>query len=198
MERYVRTCRLILCCENLSKVIEPLRSRCLAIRVAAPSREEICGIVTTVAKREGVAFSAQAAGTVADASRRNLRRALLMAEAQRVAGDDASAVQLPDWELFIKELASKITTSQTPQTLLDARQYLYELLGNCIPASTIFQTLVRYLMPSLDEELRQQTVHWAAHYEHRLQQGDKGIYHLEAFIAKFMLLYKEYLMRMFC
>jgi hypothetical protein len=35
------SCRLILCCENLSKLIEPLRSRCLAIRVAAPAVPEV-------------------------------------------------------------------------------------------------------------------------------------------------------------
>ena len=34
---------------------------------------------------------------------------------------------------------------------------------------------------------------WAAYYEHRLQLGSKEIYHLEAFIAKFMSLYRQFL-----
>lgn len=41
MEKYASTCRLILCCNNQSKVIEPVRSRCLGIRVPAPSHDEV-------------------------------------------------------------------------------------------------------------------------------------------------------------
>ena len=41
MEKYAVTCRLILCCDSPSKLIAPLRSRCLGIRVAAPSEDEV-------------------------------------------------------------------------------------------------------------------------------------------------------------
>ena len=41
MEKCTSSCRLILCCNNPSKVIDPLRSRCLGIRVAAPTEAEI-------------------------------------------------------------------------------------------------------------------------------------------------------------
>lgn len=42
MEKYSSTCRLILCCNSQSKVIEPVRSRCLGIRVGAPTHDEVC------------------------------------------------------------------------------------------------------------------------------------------------------------
>lgn len=41
MEKYSSTCRLILCCNNQSKVIDPLRSRCLGMRIAAPSHDDV-------------------------------------------------------------------------------------------------------------------------------------------------------------
>lgn len=44
MEKYSSTCRLILVCNNQSKVMEPVRSRCLAIRIPAPSHEEVSSI----------------------------------------------------------------------------------------------------------------------------------------------------------
>ncbi|GFH25171.1 DNA replication factor C complex subunit 3, partial [Haematococcus lacustris] len=37
MEKYGAACRLIMVCNNVSKVMDPVRSRCMAIRVAAPS-----------------------------------------------------------------------------------------------------------------------------------------------------------------
>ncbi len=42
MEKYVGSCRLILCCNSTSRVIPAIRSRCLAIRVAAPTVDEVC------------------------------------------------------------------------------------------------------------------------------------------------------------
>jgi replication factor C subunit 3/5 len=41
MEKYASTCRLILCCESPSKLIGPLQSRCLGVRVAAPTVDEV-------------------------------------------------------------------------------------------------------------------------------------------------------------
>jgi replication factor C subunit 3/5 len=42
-----------------------------------------------------------------------------------------------------------------------------------------------------------QVVYWAAFYEDRMVTGSKDIFHLEAFIAKYMALYKEYLVNLF-
>jgi replication factor C subunit 3/5 len=41
MEKYMATCRLVLCCNSTSKVIPAIKSRCLGIRVAAPSIDEV-------------------------------------------------------------------------------------------------------------------------------------------------------------
>jgi replication factor C subunit 3/5 len=47
MEKYASSCRLILCCNSQSKVIEPVRSRCLGIRVGAPTEDEVSPIYLT-------------------------------------------------------------------------------------------------------------------------------------------------------
>ena len=41
MEKYMATCRLILITTSLSKVIAPVRSRCLPIRVSAPDNDVV-------------------------------------------------------------------------------------------------------------------------------------------------------------
>jgi replication factor C subunit 3/5 len=41
MEKYSGSCRLILCCNNPSRVIDPVRSRCLGVRVGAPGADEV-------------------------------------------------------------------------------------------------------------------------------------------------------------
>lgn len=205
MEKYAVGCRLILCCNNQSKVIDPVRSRCLGIRVPSPSHDDICSVLKTVSRKEKINLPDELAVNIARESSRNMRRAILMLESCHVqrrelggngmTGDQP--VQKTDWELYISQLAAEVTREQSPQRLLAARERLYELLINCIPADVILRTLALELMKNLDDDLKHEVIEAAAFYEHRIAQGSKDIFHLEAFIAKYMAIYKRYLNEMF-
>ena len=178
-------------------MIEPVRSRCLCVRVRAPSQPEIEARLQAVAAAEAwpplpEAFCAR----LAAASGGNLRRALLSLEAckaQQFPFQAAQAVAAPDWEQYIDEIAEDIRREQSPKQLLLVRGKLYELLVNCIPPEVILRQLTRALAARLDDELRHAVVRHAAGFEHRLQQGSKAIFHLEAFVARFMADYKNFL-----
>jgi replication factor C subunit 3/5 len=47
MEKYASTCRLILVCNSPSKVMEPVRSRCLGIRIPAPTIDDVSTITVS-------------------------------------------------------------------------------------------------------------------------------------------------------
>ena len=51
MEKYMTTCRLILCCNSTSRVIPAVRSRCLCLRVPAPTHEQISFILKQTCMR---------------------------------------------------------------------------------------------------------------------------------------------------
>jgi replication factor C subunit 3/5 len=203
MEKYTSTCRLILVCNSPSKVLEPVRSRCLMVRVAAPSVDDIVHVLQTAAAKEGLTVPDSLAVSIARESSRNVRRALLMLEASAVQHRSSSAlpadavVHKTDWELYIRTLAEDVTREQSPQRLQAAREKLYELLVSCIPATVILKTLVVELTRNLDDSLKTQVYYWAAFYEHRIACGSKEIFHLEAFLAKYMALYKRYLHELF-
>jgi replication factor C subunit 3/5 len=201
--RYSAQCRIILICNSPSKIIEPVRSRCLSIRIPAPSHDDIVQLLMQVAKRESCQCPFELAMKVSLHSDRNVRRAVMMLEAARVQVAPSSQmlasqpVQVPDWEIYITKLAREIMAEQTPSKLLQAREMLYELLVNCIPGDVIMTTLVNELMKAMDDSLKHEVAHWAAYYEHRLCQGSKDIFHLEAFVAKFMAVYKKWLISLF-
>ena len=75
------------------------------------------------------------------------------------------------------------------------RGKLFELLTNCIPPDMIMRGLVQSLMRKIPISVRHETIHWAAIYEHRMQSGAKHIFHLEAFVARFMSVYKRNLLQ---
>ena len=55
------------------------------------------------------------------------------------------------------------------------------------------QGLLGELVVNCDADLKPEVTQMAAYYEHRLQLGSKAIFHLEAFVAKFMAVHKRYL-----
>jgi replication factor C subunit 3/5 len=202
MEKYVASCRIVLCSSSACRVLEPIRSRCLAIRVPAPQEQEIADVLQAVAKRENFSVPDELALRLAKSSERNLRKAILSLEATRmralVAGSKVSlAADTPvvrtDWEEYIAAIAGQITREQTPTALLRVRERLYELLSHCIPAPLILRTLVLSLISKCDDSVRIPAVRWAAEYDHRLRLGTKDIFHLEAFVAQFMALYRRFL-----
>jgi len=200
MEKYVSTCRLILCCNSTSRVLEPVRSRCLGIRVPAPSNEDIINVLQNISKKEGFVLPLKLAQRIIDQSEKNLRKAILMLEATKVSFatlDDNTQIQQADWERFIAEMAREILEEQSPKRLLLIRGKMYELLTHCIPPELIIKKLTVELLKKLDADLKYEVVKWAAFYEHRLQIGSKAIFHIEAFIAKFMSIYKNFLVTAF-
>jgi replication factor C subunit 3/5 len=190
MERYMKTCRLILTCESASKIIPPLRSRCLAIRVPAPTPEQIQTALVKVAAAEKFALSPELAGKIAVKSDRDLRRALLIMESVAIqSAAPTKEMQLPQepWELAITRVSTMMLQEQTPRMALEVRGRLYELMAACLPPDFILKELALKLVAQISkEELKQRCLQAAAHFEHTLAQGGKDIFHLEAFVTRFM------------
>jgi replication factor C subunit 3/5 len=53
--------------------------------------------------------------------------------------------------------------------------------------------LLKELLSVCDNQLKPEIVAIAADLEHQMNLGDKEIFYLEAFVVKFMALYKKYL-----
>lgn len=195
MEKYMTTCRIILCANSTSKVIPAIQSRCLLVRIPAPTHEEIVTVLQNIAKKENCSLPMELAERISEKSNRNLRRAILLTEACRVNQypftADQPVIDL-DWEIYLKQTAQAILQEQTPKKLMEVRARLYELLTHCIPPDAIFVGLTKELVQNCDGELKTQLIGFAAEYEHRLTKGNKAIYHLEAFVAKFMAIYLEF------
>ena len=102
----------------------------------------------------------------------------------------------PDWEALIGQVAKEIMEEHSPARILQVRAKLYDLLTHCIPPTTILKTLTFKLIPQVDDALKADVIKWSAFYEHRIRMGSKVIFHLEAFVAKFMRIVEEHLMNM--
>ncbi|MCJ1392459.1 Replication factor C (RF-C) subunit [Xylographa bjoerkii] len=189
MEKYSPNLRLILLANSTANIIAPIRSRTLLVRVAAPTETEICQVLKKVGNKEGWSEAEGLNRRVAKESGRNLRRALLMFEAVHAMNekvDDKTPIPPPDWEALIAQIADEIMAEHSPARILQVRAKLYDLISHCIPPTTILKTLTFKLIPLIDDALKPDVIKWSAFYEHRIRLGSKHIFHLEAFVAKFM------------
>uniref|UniRef100_A0A1A9Z1Z1 Replication factor C subunit 3 n=1 Tax=Glossina pallidipes TaxID=7398 RepID=A0A1A9Z1Z1_GLOPL len=196
MEKYVATCRIILSVNSTSRIIPAIRSRCLGIRVGAPRPDEMATILQNISKKEGVVLPSDLAKRIVQKSERNLRLAILMLETCKVQQYPFTVQQEIvglDWKTYLRETANQIISEQTPAKLEKIRDRLYELLAQGVPPDVIFQGLAKDLVCNSDMSIKAKVLEYASLYEHRMQNGSKYIFHLEAFVAHFMNIYKKFL-----
>ncbi|KAL1934285.1 hypothetical protein VTP01DRAFT_6467 [Rhizomucor pusillus] len=194
MEKYTSSMRLILCCNSLSRIIAPVRSRCLLVRVARPKVDEVIHAMQNVAMQENFSLPTSLAKNIAEDAQCNLRSALLSLESTAVRHSDLSDISQAeklDWEVVISKIAKLILEEQSPARLLVIRNNLYELITRCIEPSLIIKDLAFELAKSVDDTLKSIIIEKAAFHEHRLRLGRKEIFHLEAFVASVMFAYKS-------
>lgn len=84
MEKYMSNMRLILCATSTSRIIAPIRSRCLLMRVGAPDEAEMTTVLKHVAKKEKFHLPEEVATQIYQESNGNLRKAILVLEALRM------------------------------------------------------------------------------------------------------------------
>ncbi|KAG1816623.1 P-loop containing nucleoside triphosphate hydrolase protein [Suillus variegatus] len=196
MEKYMSNMRIILCANSTSRLIAPIKSRCLLMRVAAPNPEEMQIVLEHVAKKLKFDLPEEASQQIAEDSGGNMRKALLVFEALKMQSPDLSGsltIAKPDWEIYCHKVADLIVQEQSPARVLEVRAKLYELLAHCIPPTIILKTVAERVVERVDEAMKADVMHWAAFYETRMRLGNKKIYHLEAWVVKVMSLYKHFM-----
>ena len=76
IEIYARSCRFIMTSSSLSRVIEPLRSRCLCIRVPKPNAEQIFDTMVHVMIQENLKLSLKKINEIINMSDVNIKTCL--------------------------------------------------------------------------------------------------------------------------
>ena len=70
------TCRMILVCKNIHKLIAPIRSRCINIRIPAPTHEQIYSILHNICKDNYFDIEANHLNKIIKESDRNMKNAI--------------------------------------------------------------------------------------------------------------------------
>ncbi|XP_068642125.1 uncharacterized protein [Aristolochia californica] len=193
MDCYTDACKIILCCEDDTNLLESVKGRCKLINVDAPVAHEILEVLVQIARKENFELPMTFAARIATKSKQNLRKAIMALEACKVHNypfADEQTIPL-GWEEVVTELATEILADPTPKRLVFARAKLQKLLVDFVHPKLILQRLVEQFLKGVNAGLKRQLYYWHAYYDRRLPPGTSALLKLEEFLAKFASIHRR-------
>ncbi|MED6181186.1 hypothetical protein PIB30_017160 [Stylosanthes scabra] len=193
IDRYSDICKLVLCCEDDSSIVEPVKNRFKIIKVDPPQTHQIAEVLIQIAKKEEIDVSHNFAAKIAIKSRQNLRKAIMALEACKAHNYPFSEEQpIPiGWEDMVIEVAAEILADPSFSRLMSIRGKFQMLLLDFVHPKLILQKLVEELLKRIEVSLKRELYYWHSYYERRLPPGTTASLKLEEFVAKFMSIYRK-------
>ena len=185
MEKYVNNCKFILINHQLSKVIEPIRSRCLCIRVPLPSTETVFESLFKIASKEKINLSLKEYNNIIKNSDNQIGKAiwLLQLHVLKIPYHVYWTDYLDKIINIIFEVDLKMSKTKYFNNMMKIRNLLYTIFITNIDTQLIIKELMNKLLMKVDSlDLKSKIIEVSSSYEFRLNLGKRHIIHLEAYI----------------
>ena len=190
METSSRTSRFILICNQSSKIIEPIQSRCAIFRFSRLDKQAMKEQLQYIARKEKVDLKPEAAERIVEFSEGDLRHAinaLQTASAYKEGCVDEKTVSLVIGEASPMQV-QKMIRKALYGDFTEARKVMYEIMGNFgFSGNEIIRQIQReiYKMSDLTPEQKADLSSIIGEYDYRHTQGANSDIQLSALLAQF-------------
>ena len=192
MEKYSENCRIIMIVNDLASIIDPIRSRCFALRIPAPNKDEIKNNLKSIKKSENVDINDKDLESITEKYGKNVRECITCLQMTSL-GNYNKRVYEPEYNNIFNLINSQIIKEQSAKSLREIRSLFMELLIHGFRASYIIYKMTSDLIDSnmIKEDIKRKIVEAGSLYDIRAKNGTKDFIHLEAFAAKIMMFIAE-------
>ncbi|MFB6085723.1 MAG: AAA family ATPase [Halodesulfurarchaeum sp.] len=130
MEQYYEATQFVITTRQPSKLISPIRSRCVPIPVRAPTREETVAVLESIATDEGVEYDEEGLSYLASYAEGDLREAILAAQTafEEIGELRGTAVLEPLQDVGLDDRIAEMLDAAEAGEFQDARSILDDLL----------------------------------------------------------------------
>lgn len=188
MEIYSRQCRFLFTCNNSSKIIDPIKSRCMIMCTSLPSikNNDIYNIIHNIALRENIDISADDLKNISTYSYNNLKKAIWMLNCKKLECDPR--IVLDDtFEKVVDLIFSCKTNNNYSEILINLRVNIYDIIITNIKGSEIIITILDKILTRIDNDMVYfKIVSYAAKYEYNLVHGRRDILNIDPFLIGIM------------
>lgn len=186
IEKYSKTCRFIMWCYSLSKVIEPLRSRCLCIHVPSQTEEELVKWTFNIAAMEKINLNLNTLTNIVETSCGNLKDILWKLDMYQYCGTITNCYQMA--------LSNLIDEILTTHNILTIRDLIYKMMITGITSCIIIKDILNIILTKITNHPKEKifsVINFASTYEYRLSKGRRDIIHVETFIENVISILKQ-------
>jgi len=202
MEKYSETCRFVMWCRSLSRVIDPIRSRCHCFRIQSPTNEQLFDIVSDISFKEHISLTLNDYHKIINRSDGSIKKILWMMQLKKIGEDFETSYEQTIDEIVVNLLESKkeidgIVTNiygSKMENLPKIRELFYNIMITNIPGTQIMKDIVKKLFDhkNVPDIAKLSIVEVSAHYEHNLIRGRREIMHFEGFIVSVIHILHNY------
>lgn len=183
MEKYSRTCRFIMLCNSMTQLIDPLKSRCLCIRIPAPTDPEILLNINYICSHENYELKLNGVKKILFNSNNNMNNALWILE--------CIMLNIPTYTSY-NNLIIDIVSLILEKVLSNdsyVQKMLYDILITNIEGTQIINDISMALCEHEDisDEKKYQIIKCASDVDFKISNGRREIIHLKDFITRVTL-----------
>lgn len=190
MEKYANTCKFIFISDQLSKIIEPIRSRCLLIRVPLPNKFKIMSSLINISKKENIKLKPKDYIEIIQKSENKMNIAIWLLEMKKYKINYQD-----DWQKLLDKIIVLITDydNYNQKNILSVlnkiKNYFYLIFITNINSQEVIRKLMNKLLKTQNcIKLKLRIIEITSIFERRISQGTRHIIHQEAYIIRLIYL----------
>jgi replication factor C subunit 3/5 len=195
MEKYSDTCKFIFICDQLSKIIEPIRSRCILFRTILPKNDQIFESLLKISEEEKLTLNFDDYNNIIKKSDNKINQSIWLLELLNVYNLSYDK----NWSNLIDDIVQLIINKKNYcnkkffVTIKKIREIFYNLFITNIPTQTIIRLIMKKLIENIDDlQLKVNVIEITSIFELRLAQGTRQIVQFEAYIIRIFYLFNLY------
>lgn len=175
MEKYSKTCRFIMWCHSLSKVIDPLKSRCICFNIASPSESDIFTYIFKININENLNLNFNRLCRVAEQSNGNIKKALWELQMIKLTCENKI-----EYHTSLKKMVEILKECDISDIYV-LRESLYNIMITNIDASKIIFDMLHFILQDNDiqEKAKCDIIILIGKMDYNLIRGRREIINLE-------------------
>jgi replication factor C subunit 3/5 len=194
MEKYSDSCKFIFICDQLSKINEPIRSRCIMLRTPLPTNEQILDIILKISDNEKINLEPWEYNDIVKKSDYKINTAIWLLELKKY-----NLSYEKTWEELSYQIVYLIVNKKNynnikcDSCIKKIREIFYFLFITNIPTQTIIRNIMIKLLENVNDiDLKNNIIEITSIFELRLSQGTRQIIHFEAYCIRLIYLFNNY------
>lgn len=187
MEKYSGTCRFVMWGHTLSRIIDPLKSRCICLKTQSPTEKELFKYAHQIVAQENIKIGLCELLKLINEANGNIKKVLWFLELVKVKYSRETI-----YETKINEIIDNILKIDL-NMVQEIRRVLYNIMITNIDGSRIITDIMETMCKSkkVSENAKYFIRESAARIEHNLIRGRREIIHLDSFVISVINILKE-------